>query len=147
MILSTGVRIKGCIEGDIQPSSSRVLTCEALAFLADLHRRFNYPRLQLLEKQKVRRQRAISANQYPTFKHDDSWAVAAVPGDLRRRHVEIAAPVNRKMIINALNSGADTFMADFEDSLSPTWENIIEGQADLMDAERGSISFQNEDGI
>lgn len=70
-----------------------------------------------------------------------------MPRDLQRRHVEIAAPVNRKMIINALNSGADTFMADFEDSLSPTWKNIVQGHADLMDVERGSISFQNEDGI
>ena len=73
--------------------------------------------------------------------------MAAVPADLQRRHVEITGPIDRKMIINALNSGSDIFMADFEDSLSPTWKNIVEGQANLMDAERGTISFKNADGI
>ena len=73
--------------------------------------------------------------------------MAAVPPDLQRRHVEITGPTDRKMVINALNSGADIFMADFEDSLCPTWKNIVEGQANLIDAERGTISFRNADGI
>ncbi len=144
-IPSTGVLIKG----DIQPSYERVLTYDALAFLADLHRRFNYHRLQLLDKRR-KRQHAINAGkpiEYPKPNHDDDWKVAAVPPDLQRRHVEITGPTDRKMIINALNSGADIFLADFEDSLSPTWGNIVEGQANLINAERGTISFQNDDGI
>ena len=141
----TGVLIKG----DVQPSYERVLTYDALAFLADLHRRFNYHRLQLLDKRK-KRQLAINAGQpikYPKTNHDDNWKVATVPHDLQRRHVEITGPTDRKMVINALNSGADIFMADFEDSLSPTWKNIVEGQANLIDAERGTISFRNADGM
>lgn len=137
------------IKGDIKPTYGRVLTYDALDFLADLHRRFNYHRLQLLEKRK-KRQYAINAGQpiqYPTPNHDNNWKVAAVPADLQRRHVEITGPTDRKMIINALNSGSDIFMADFEDSLSPTWKNIVEGQANLMDAERGTISFKNANGI
>ena len=136
------------IKGDIQPSYNRVLTYDALAFLADLHRRFNYHRLKLLEKRK-KRQRAINAGEpieYPKANHNNNWKVAAVPADLQRRHVEITGPTDRKMIINALNSGADIFMADFEDSLCPTWKNIVEGQYNLMDAERGTISFKNADG-
>ena len=125
------------------------MTHDALAFLADLHRRFNYQRLQLLDKRR-KRQHAINAGQpiqYPKPNHDNNWKVAAVPPDLQRRHVEITGPTDRKMVINALNSGADVFLADFEDSLSPTWKNIVEGQANLMDAEQGTISFQNADGI
>ncbi|XP_046841331.1 malate synthase-like [Xenia sp. Carnegie-2017] len=136
------------VKGEIQPQYERVLTYDALAFLADLHRRFNYARLQLLEK-RLKRQLAINAGQpmeYPKPNHGDDWKVAPVPADLQRRHVEITGPTDRKMVINALNSGADIFMADFEDSLSPTWKNIIEGQANLMDAERGTITFQNADG-
>lgn len=137
------------VKGEIQPEYERVLTYDALAFLADLHRRFNYARLQLLEK-RLKRQLAINAGQpmeYPKPNHGDDWKVAPVPADLQRRHVEITGPTDRKMVINALNSGADIFMADFEDSLSPTWKNIIEGQANLMDAERGTITFKNADGI
>ena len=94
-------------------------------------------------------QEAINAGEpinYPEEHHETDWKVAAVPHDLQMRHVEITGPTDRKMVINALNSGADVYMADFEDSLTPSWKNIVEGQKNLLDANKKTISFKNADG-
>lgn len=88
----------------------------------------------------------MSSFQFPKVDRDNNWKVATVPADLQCRHVEITGPVQRKMMINALNSTADVFMADFEDSNSPTWTNIIDGQVNLLDANNGTIDFTNPDG-
>jgi malate synthase len=123
-----------------------VLTTDALALLTDLHRRFESTRQQLLAQRRDR-QRGFDAGAVPDFREDTrairegDWQVAATPAALQDRRVEITGPVDRKMIINALNSGARVFMADFEDSTSPTWDNLIEGQINLRDAVAGSIDF------
>lgn len=94
-------------------------------------------------------QEAINSDQpikYPEAHHEKDWKVAVVPHDLQMRHVEITGPTDRKMVINALNSGADMYMADFEDSLTPSWKNIVEGQINLLDANKKTISFTNADG-
>ena len=111
-----------------------MLTSDALAFLADLHRTFNARRLELLAARRSR-QEAFDAGVLPGFlpetaqvREDTGWRVAAAPADLDDRRVEITGPVEPKMMINALNSGARVFMADFEDALSPTWENVVTGQ-------------------
>lgn len=125
-----------------------MLSYEALAFLADLHRRFNYVRKQALKK-RLQIQENINAGQpikFPEHNHEKDWKVAPVPHDLQMRHVEITGPTDRKMVINALNSGADMYMADFEDSLTPTWKNIIEGQINLIDANKKTIMFTKPDG-
>ncbi len=126
----------------------RILTPEAVAFVAELHRRFNARRLQLLAA-RAQRQRRLDAGEKPDFLaetralRESDWAVAPLPPDLLDRRVEITGPVERKMIINALNSGAQVFMADFEDSNTPTWANQIEGQIHLADAVRRSIGFED----
>ncbi len=84
--------------------------------------------------------------QFPVGDHGDDWHVAPIPADLQQRHVEITGPPDRKMVINALNSGSDMFMADFEDSQSPAWKNVIGGQINLLDANKGCIEFTNPDG-
>jgi malate synthase len=123
-----------------------VLSRPALQFIVDLHRRFNSRRLELLAAQKERQKR-LDAGERPDFLpetkkiRESEWAVAPIPKDLLDRRVEITGPVDRKMIINALNSGAKVFMADFEDSNTPTWANQIEGQANLMDAVRRTITY------
>lgn len=123
-----------------------ILTDGALEFLIALHQKFNKPRLQLLHK-RVRRQSKIDAGFLPTFPKETeqtrkaAWSIPYIPEDLQDRRVEITGPVDRKMVINALNSGAQTFMADFEDSNAPTWENCMEGQYNLMDANLGTISY------
>ena len=115
-----------------------ILSAEALAFLADMHRRFNRQRLELL-KRRAERQKLLDAGQLPDFLpetksvRDGDWKVAPIPEDLLDRRVEITGPVDRKMIVNALNSGATVFMADFEDATSPMFANMIEGQANLKD--------------
>jgi malate synthase len=122
-----------------------VLTAEALELLADLHRRFNPRRLQLLELRQ-RRQAEIDRGQRPDFLPEtaqiraDDWRIAPVPADLTDRRVELTGPPERKMVVNALNAPVGTFMADFEDSCSPTWENLIRGQINLSDAIRRRIS-------
>jgi malate synthase len=130
------------------PISSRfaeILTPEAIAFLAGLHRTHNARRKELLAA-RVIRQASLDAGVKPDFlpetKHirDSEWTVAPLPADLLDRRVEITGPVDRKMIINALNSGAKVFMADFEDSTTPTWDNLIDGQLNLRDAVRRSIT-------
>ncbi len=120
-------------------------------FLVQLHENFNAERLQLLEERKVF-QKNIDAGYLPQFLEEtktirnESWVCAELPHDLLDRRVEITGPVDRKMIINALNSGASTFMADFEDSNSPTWENCIDGQINLSDAINRQIDFTAKNG-
>ena len=136
------------ITGEIKEEYAQILSYDALEFLADLHRSFNYQRKKLLKK-RMEIQAAINAGQpikYPEAHHTKDWKVAAVPHDLQMRHVEITGPTDRKMVINALNSGADMYMADFEDSLTPSWKNIVEGQINLLDANKKTISFTNADG-
>ena len=122
-----------------------------LAFVEDLTRRFR-PRIdELLERRRATQAR-FNAGARPDFLAETAavrsgdWKVGAIPADLQDRRVEITGPVDRKMIINALNSGANVFMADFEDATSPTWENLVEGQANLMDAVRRTISYESEAG-
>lgn len=137
--------------GAMTPSVEAVLTTDALAFVADLHRKFNPTRTALLAR-RAERQTAIDSGQLPDFLPETAavrsseWHVAPAPADLNDRRVEITGPTERKMMINALNSGAKVFMADFEDALSPTWENVIAGQINCSDAIRRTISFQNPDG-
>ena len=132
---------------DAGEAGRRVLTQEAVAFVADLQRRFNPRRLELLAARGERQDR-IAAGELPDFleatravREDLDWHVAPAPQDLLDRRVEITGPVDRKMVINALNSGARIFMADFEDSNSPTWRNCVEGQANLIDAVGRTISL------
>ncbi|MDY7095918.1 MAG: malate synthase A [Acidobacteriota bacterium] len=138
----------------VAPSSRAaevVLTPEALAFVADLENRFGPRRRELLERRKARAE-AIAEGEVPGFLEETravregDWRVASAPDDLQDRRVEITGPVDRKMMINALNSGAKCFMADLEDSMSPTWENVVEGQVNLMDAVRRTLSFENAQG-
>ena len=139
------------IKGPAAPRQDDVLTPEALAFVADLVHHF-YPRLKLLLKAREARQARFDAGELPDFRLDtrsireSDWRVGEIPADLMDRRVEITGPVERKMIINALNSGAKVFMADFEDSLAPTWSNVVEGQANLQDAVRGTIGFISPEG-
>ncbi|MGZ8364115.1 MAG: malate synthase A, partial [Caulobacteraceae bacterium] len=127
-----------------------VLTPDALAFLAELHRRFDSRRRELLHH-RVERQARFDAGELPDFLpetkgiREGDWRVAPIPADLLDRRVEITGPVDRKMIINALNSGARVFMADFEDATSPTWTNLIEGQVNLKDRWAGRLDFTDPD--
>ena len=126
--------------------AERVLTTGAVAFVNDLARRFGGRIDELLERRRTV-QRRFNEGARPNFLSETAsvraadWQVAPAPGDLQDRRVEITGPVDRKMIINALNSGAQVFMADFEDATSPTWANIVGGQANLMDAVRRTISY------
>ena len=128
-----------------------ILTPEARRFLTKLAREFESRRRELLQRRQAR-QRQIDAGVMPDFLPDTAnireseWKVAPIPHDLLDRRVEITGPPDRKMIINALNSGASVFMADFEDSNSPTWTNNLEGQANLRDAVDGTISFVSPEG-
>ena len=123
-----------------------ILSEECIDFIADLHKLFNSKRLHLLEERK-KVQEKINKGWLPDFLdetqqiRDSSWTILSTPDDLLDRRVEITAPPIRKMIINALNSGAKTFMADFEDSLSPTWKNLLEGQYYLIQANKRQIDF------
>ncbi len=131
--------------------SERVLTEQAKDFLQALHHAFN-PAIKKLLEARQERQVAITKGETPDFLpqtvdvRKGDWQVAPVPADLADRRVEITGPVERKMMINALNSGAKVFMADFEDSLAPTWQNIIDGQINCMDAVRGTLSFTSPEG-
>jgi malate synthase len=124
----------------------RVLTPDAVQFIVELQRRFNARRAELLAA-RAGRQKRLDAGEKPDFLKEtldirqSEWTVAPIPADLLDRRVEITGPVDRKMIINALNSGAKVFMADFEDSNTPTWANQIEGQLNLMDAVRRTITY------
>jgi malate synthase len=146
-VITGNVRLKGHLKAGFE----NVLTPEALGFLAALHERFNPERLALL-RQRSDQQDKINAGHFPDFPAGKqspgnmAWKIDPVPSCLQNRRVEITGPVDRKMIINALNSGANVYMADFEDSTAPTWQNIIEGQVNLKDAVRKTISFTAPDG-
>ena len=134
------------IVGGIGPRYDEVLTPEALAFLAELHRKFEATRKRLLVARAVQQHR-YNAGELPDFLpettdvRESDWKIAPIPADLMDRRVEITGPVDRKMIINALNSGANVYMADFEDANSPTWANNVEGQINLKDRWQGKLDF------
>ena len=137
--------------GSVTEDFSQILTPEALSFVGALAREFDPRRKELLERRMVV-QAEIDDGKMPDFLtetrevRESSWKIAPVPADLKDRRVEITGPVDRKMIINALNSGASTYMADFEDSHSPTWDGTIQGQINLQDAVNGTIDFETPQG-
>jgi len=143
MNLPQGVEIRA----PIKPGFETILTAEALALVARLHRGFNGRRRELLAA-RVERAKRLDAGERPDFlaatRHvrEGDWKIAPIPRDLKCRRVEITGPVERKMIINALNSGADAYMTDFEDSNSPNWDNQITGQINLVDAIRRRITLE-----
>ena len=136
------------LHAPIAEAYAHILSPEALAFAVALQREFNPRRKELLTA-RIARQQRLDSGERPDFLaetqaiRDANWTVAPLPADLLDRRVEITGPVDRKMIINALNSGAKVFMADFEDSTTPTWENILDGQLNLHDAVRRSITFDD----
>jgi malate synthase len=138
-----GIRILA----EVDDQARDLLSADALAFVAALEREFRPARERLL-RARVERQRRLDAGEIPGFPagtadvRSGGWRVAAAPSDLRDRRVEITGPVERKMMINALNSGARCFMADLEDACSPTWSNVTLGQRNLLDAARGTISLE-----
>jgi len=131
----------------VSPEFAPILTPEALDFIARLHRKFETRRQELLAR-RAARQKDFDAGKLPDFLpetkkiREQEWLVAPQPKDMLERRVEITGPTDRKMVINALNSGASTFMADFEDANCPTWHNMIDGQVNLRDAVRRTISFE-----
>ena len=139
------------LHAPVDPALAPILSPEALAFVASLHREFDARRRELLRAREERQAR-IDAGAALDFLpetrevREGEWQVAPAPADLLDRRVEITGPCDRKMIINALNSGAKVFMADLEDASSPTWQNVVEGQQNLYDAVRHTITFQNPDG-
>ncbi len=147
MSLPDGVEILGHAE----PRFDEILTDEALAFVAGLQREFGARRAELLEA-RAERQTRLDEGERPAFLEatrsvrESEWTVAPAPPDLRDRRVEITGPTDRKMVINALNSGARCFMADFEDSNAPTWSNMVGGQVNLADAVRRAIELTGPDG-
>jgi malate synthase len=148
----TGDRPSGVqVTGPSAAHADEVLRADALAFVADLHRSFDTRRRDLL-RARADRQNAYDAGELPQFlpetahiRDDSSWRVAAAPADLNDRRVEITGPVEPKMMINALNSGARVFMADFEDALSPTWENVVTGQWAVSEAVRRRLTFETDE--
>jgi malate synthase len=144
LTLPAGVKLRG----PIKPGYDEILTPEALTFIADLERKFGARRHELLAL-RAKRQKKLDAGEKPAFPRetaevrDGDWTVSPLPKDLLDRRVEITGPTDRKMVINALNSGASTFMADFEDSNTPTWANLIEGQINLRDAIRRTVTFSD----
>jgi malate synthase len=147
MALPAGVQINAPVSAEY----ATILTPEALELVAKLHRAFEPRRKELLKK-RVERQARIDAGEMPDFlpetKHirEGDWKIAPLPKALECRRVEITGPVEAKMIINAYNSGADSYMTDFEDSNSPKWDNQIQGQVNLYKAIRRQLSFKNEAG-
>ena len=142
--LPDGVEIRG-------DRDERILSAEALEFVAGLQRAFGARREELLGARTARQERLL-AGDMPVFLEETrdvregEWQVAEAPPDLRDRRVEITGPTDRKMVINALNSGARVFMADFEDANSPTWSNLIEGQQNMIDAQERTITLEQDDG-
>jgi malate synthase len=147
--MTTHTRLE--LAGAMLTGFEEILTPDALEFVAELQGRFGSRRRELLEARAQRRAR-LSAGEMLDFLPDtreireSDWAVAPAPADLRQRWVEITGPTDRKMTINALNSGADGFMADFEDANSPTWQNMVDGHRNLHDAIEGTISYRDADG-
>jgi malate synthase len=147
-----GVDLQGLeIHAPVTGRMQEVLTQDALQFVSSLHREFEPTRQQLL-RARVARRAELGAGGTLDFLEEtreireSDWSVAPAPGDLQDRRVEITGPTQRKMVINALNSGARGFMADFEDSNSPTWQNMIEGHVNLTDAIERTIEFTQDDG-
>ena len=142
-----GVEFRGAVIGQ----HAQVLTPEALDFFATLQRQFNPRRMELLRARKTR-QEAIDRGELPSFLpetkqvREGQWQVDPVPADLQDRRVELTGPVDRKMVINALNSGAKCYMADFEDAHSPTWSATLDGQINMRDAVRGTIDYVSPEG-
>src|SRR5436190_4816376 len=139
------------VNAPVSPADAEILTPKAQRFVASLAAQFYARRKDLLARRQVR-QGELDAGHYPDFLTETAeirmseWTVAPIPADLMDRRVEITGPVDRKMVINALNSGARVYMADFEDSNTPTWRNNLEGQINLRDAVRGTISFSSPEG-
>jgi malate synthase len=135
------------ISGPIGKEFAQILSPEAMGFVAKLHRKFESRRQELLAR-RAQRQKEFDAGAKPDLLketqsiRDSEWRVASQPKDMLDRRVEITGPTDRKMVINALNSGASTFMADFEDANCPTWHNMIDGQINLRDAVRRTITFE-----
>ncbi|HYF92631.1 MAG TPA: malate synthase A [Symbiobacteriaceae bacterium] len=146
-IAEGGIDIRGPVAGRF----AEILTPAAVSFVAGLHREFN-PRREALLQQRELRQAQWDAGAQPDFLpetraiREGEWRVAPAPADLQDRRVEITGPVDRKMMVKALGSGARVFMADFEDASSPTWENVIGGQVNLVDATLGTLSHETPDG-
>ena len=143
---TTGVDLRGAME----PGFDEVLTTDALAFVEELQRRFGPTREELLRARGERRQRLAEGGALDFLEEtrgvrESDWQVAPAPSDLQQRWVEITGPTERKMAINALNSGADGFMADLEDANSPTWQNMVDGQINLRDAIDGTITYTGSD--
>jgi malate synthase len=139
------------VVGPVAPELGFVLSPEALHFVATLHRTFNRTREALLGHREERQERIAGGETLDFLEETRSvregdWTVAPAPPDLADRRVEITGPCDRKMVINALNSGAKVFMADLEDASSPTWHNVVDGQRNLFDAVRQTITFRNPDG-
>jgi malate synthase len=138
------------IRGAMKPGYEKVLTPEAVAFVVELERTFGAERRRLLERRAELQQR-LDAGWKPDFLpetraiRESDWRVAPIPGDIQDRRIEITGPTDRKMVINALNCGANVFMADFEDANTPSWDNLIEGQINLGDAVRRTITFDDPD--
>ena len=139
------------LSGALEAAERRIFTPEALAFIAELDVRFE-PRRAALLTARAERQLRFDAGEKPDFLAEtrtlrkDDWRVVPIPEEVADRRVEITGPVDRKMIINALNSGARVFMSDFEDSLAPTWRNVAAGQANLHDTVRRTIAFRSPEG-
>jgi malate synthase len=139
------------VTGTVRPGFETVLTREALEFIVDLTRKFG-PRVEELLARRAERQKEIDAGKLPDFLlqthaiREREWHVTSIPADLQDRRVEITGPTDRKMIINALNSGAKVFMADCEDSMTPTWDNVVQGQINLRDAVARRIEFTSPEG-
>jgi malate synthase len=139
------------LRGAMAPGFDEVITADALEFVAELQHRFDGRRRELLQARADRRAR-LANGELLDFLHatrairEGDWAVAPVPEDLQQRWVEITGPTDRKMTINALNSGADGFMADFEDANAPTWRNMIDGHRNLRDAIAGTITYHDSEG-
>jgi malate synthase len=147
MVGADGIELRGPIEGRF----GEILTPAALAFVAELQRELGPTRAALLRR-RAERQAGLDAGGQLDFLPETReirvgvWTVAPAPKDLQRRWVELTGPAERKMVINALNSGADVFMADFEDANTPTWRNMVQGQVNLLDAVARTIEHRNPDG-
>ena len=145
--IADGVKLLATVAG----RHNEIITPEATEFFAALHREFNPRRLELLQERR-RRQQMIDTGELPGFLpetrrvRESDWCVDAVPADLQDRRVEITGPVDRKMVINALNSGAKCYMADFEDAHAPTWAATLDGQVNMRDAVRGTIDYVSPEG-
>jgi malate synthase len=144
---TTGIEVVGALKAHYD----EILTPEALKFIEELEQKFGARRIELLQYRQ-KRQEEINSGNLPDFLpetkqiRNGEWTIAPLPKDLQDRRVEITGPTDRKMVINALNSGAKVFMADCEDATSPTWENIVEGQINLRDAVNRTISYENQNG-